>query len=317
LIRCKTLSVAMKSLFPASLSKSSSKSSVASANQVPSRYTRRTASRVDLGILALNDEGVETDSHAIGLNKEVTDERVQALGIQVQRHEATIKDMSLCINGLKLEVQHEQHLRHASEQALRDEMSRSLRTVTEQVALRTDLAVTNASRGSSSTVAHGIRQQPVQDLAELRQDILAMVTELEGGAQQLAHQAAKQQIELTWPALEQQVRAVVTEVEGRAQDLARQTAAQQIELLLPTLEQQMYSQRASSSVESDDTSVLHGVGANPRLNSCEDQAQQLLRLEESMEDLRQRVHVRERESRPLQTISGQLPECLNRRGETP
>jgi len=251
----------------------------------------------------VNEEGAEND--ATEWNDDVTDERVQTLGIQVQRLELTINDMHRCINGLKLEVEQEQHLRHASEQALRDEMSRSLRVVTEQVALRADLAMANSARGSGSNVAHDIQQQPVQDLAVLRQEMLATVAELESGAQQLARQAAKQQIDLLWPALQQHVHAVVTEVRGRAQDQARQAAEQQIELLWPTLERQVYSQRANSIVGNDNASVLQSGSANPRPNSFHKKPHQLARPEQSMQALMQRIDISPRDSHPIQTFRRQ------------
>merc|ERR1712032_339882 len=224
-------------------------------------------SRIALGILGVNEEWAEND--ATGWNEDVNDERAHALGIQVERLELTINDMQCCINGLKLEVENEQHLRHASEQALRDEMSRSLRVVTEQVALRADLAMANSARGSGSNVAHGIQQQPVQDLAVLRQEMLATVAELESGTQQLAGQAAEQQIELLWP----------------------------------TLERQVYSQRASSIVGNDNASVLQSGSADPRLNSFHKQPHQLAQLEQSMDALMQvDVKERERDSLPIQTF---------------
>jgi len=242
----------------------------------------------------VNEEWVETD--ATGWNKDVidvTDERVHALRVQVGRLELTINDIHRSINGLKMAVDHEQQLRHASEQVLRDEMSRSLRVVTEQVAIQCGLAISNSARGSGS---HDIQQQPVQNLAAFRQEILAMMAELEGGSQQLAHQAAKQQIDLLWPVLQQQVHASVKEVRGRAQDLARQAAEQQIELLWPALEKQGYSQKASSRVVNDNASVLQNGSAKPRLNCFDEQPDQLPGPEQSMEALRQLVDARERDS---------------------
>jgi len=324
-----TVSNALQSLFshatsPSKLLRSSLLDSDASRKRLPSRLTKRSDSRIALGILGVNEEWAEND--ATGWNEDVNDERAHALGIQVERLELTINDMQCCINGLKLEVENEQHLRHASEQALRDEMSRSLRVVTEQVALRADLAMANSARGSGSNVAHDIQQQPVQDLAVLRQEMLATVAELESGAQQLAGQAAKQQIDLLWPALQQQVHAVVTEVRGGAQDLAREAAAEQMELVLPLLEKKVTSQkdasvlvekqvsiqRSRSSIGNGDASVLRGL--RPKVD---EQSRQLLRLEENIEALRQRVVARERDSRPVLTFRDKLADCLSPREATP
>jgi len=231
-----------------------------------------------------------------GEHAEDVSKRVHTLGDQVKRLELTIDDMRICMDGLKMEVQHEQHLRHATEQALRDEMSRALRVAIEQTALRTDLEISRSSRASASSDINGIQQRlgaTAQDLARLRQEILAAVTEVEGRAQQLASQEAKQQIELLWPALQQQVKS-------------QKVAGYPVEELSPI------DVTISCSAVNNGTSVLEKDRASPRLGSFEDQAQQLLRLEESIEALRQRVDARE--SRAMLSFRDNLPECLARHG---
>jgi len=270
----------------------------------------------------MNTENVEM--HAIdeiestGWKEDVTDERMHTLGIQVERHESTIKDLHLCINGLKMEMENQQHLRQASEQALREEMSRGLRVVTEQVALRADRTMPNSPHGSASNVAHDIKQQPVQDSTVLRQEIHATATELEGSAQKLARQAANQQIELLWPVLQQQVQAVMTEVRSRAQNLARQAAEQHIALLWPTLKEQVCQKVSSGVVGSGNASAPQSTSARPRLSSFDEQQHQLLRLEENIEALRLRVNARERDSHPILAFRNQFPDCFTtRHGATP
>jgi len=270
---------------------------------LPSRFTKRSAARISLGIVGLDEDGVETDAHATGWDEEDPDDQVSALVIKVESLELIINNMHLCIEDLKKDVQQEQHLRHASEQALREETSRSLTVITEQVALRAHLAMSNSARGNAFNVAHDIQQHSVPnsargsasnaDLFALRQEIhaiLATVTKLENGAQPLAHQAAKQQIAMLWPEIQQQAETLVTEVKGRVQHLVRQSAEKEIKLLWPTLEKQAGCLQTSSS-------------------SFNEKAHQLLRLEENMEALRQRVDASER---PY--LRNKLPACLDRRG---
>jgi len=242
-------------------------------------------------------------------------ESVNTLGTSVEHLESSVKDLCSRVEALQEELQKEQTLRFASERALREEMQRAVKVCSEQAALRTDLALHSNSRGSGMSGGHEHHQhrnrnhhsdnnnglQPRStatslDLARLRQDVLEAITQQEGRVETLARKAAERHVALHLESLE------------HVQRSESQLTTNPISLTLP--------QDPSSSHVGKDRKIRFGVesattvdgeSASQNLYHA-DQAAQILRLEESLEALRQRVESR---PDPMNLFAGRIPECFH------
>jgi len=259
---------------------------------------------------------------------------VRTLCISVKRLESIVGDLHSQVEALQAGLQQEQNLRHASETAMREETQRAMKAVSEQAALRTDLAVRGNSRGSSIAGGNenlpsninnnigtihgrcdsGLQPRSVATMPEfikLRQEVLEAITQQDGRVETLAQRAVERQLELHMVRLEQMRRS-----EAIPMPIPRNPTPRS-----PTGRKNPSSgevtRNSTAPPDRYDTATTLSPRSKSKIDEYHaDQAAQTQRLEESLEALAQRV-----DSLPDQgpTMSVRLPDCFTtaRRKMTP